>query len=349
MRSIGTFASFLFLLFVATAFPSSVPAQNTSGLGEWETLRPEGEEFAVLMPKSSSAETSKEPYHKMTLNMRLYVWTNPTGPVFAVSSMSGIKANPALYTEMERVNSYVDAFKQWFPKKIRGKDAVAKLTLVGPKTLNGHAGREYRLTIGDLSGSAHVYATRRRFYAATVLTAKKDEALTDRFLSSFFLPDRVIEAPATVASQKKTTKEEPEELDPGPNFQGQKPDVKAPAGGAEGSTETPTDKKSETPATTTEPGKKAPISGGVLNGKAITLPRPDYPAEARAARAAGTVVVQVTIDEYGNVVAARAISGHQMLHQASVNAASQARFSPTFLMGEAVKVTGVITYNFVAQ
>ena len=347
MQPIGTLASFVFLLLAAMAFPSAATAQNTNVLGEWETLRPVGEEFAILMPKSSSAETSKEPYHKMTLNTRLYLWTNPTGPVFAVSSMSGIKANPALYSEMERVNSYVDAFKQWFPKKVRGKDAVAKLTLVGPKTLNGHTGREYRITIGDLSGSARVYATRRRFYAAVVLNTKKDDALTDRFLSSFFLPDKVIEAPATVASQKKGTKEEPEEFDPGPTFQGQKPDSKAPAGGAEGSTETPTDSKNpETPAPTTEPGKRAPISGGVLNGKAITLPKPDYPAEARAARASGTVVVQITVDEYGNVISARAISGHQMLHQASVSAARQARFAPTFLMGEAVKVTGVITYNF---
>ena len=348
MRPIRTFASFLFLL-AAMALPSAAGAQNTNVLSEWETLRPEGEEFAILMPKSSSAEMSKEPYHKMTLNTRLYLWANPTGPVFAVSSMSGIKANPALYTEMARVNSYVDAFKHWFPKKVRGKDAVGKLTLVGPKTLNGHNGREYRLTIGDLSGSVHVYATRRRFYAAVVLNTKKDDALTDRFLSSFFLPDKVIEAPPTVASQKKATKEEPEEIDPGPTFQGQKPDVKTPAGGGEGSTETPTDTKNPETPVPTEPGKRAPISGGVLNGKAITLPKPDYPAEARAARAAGTVVVQITVDEYGNVISARAVSGHQMLHQASVSAARQARFAPTFLMGEAVKVTGVITYNFVAQ
>lgn len=352
MRLLTILASFLLL--AATALPSVAQAQNTSVLGEWETLRPEGEEFAILMPKSSSAETSKEPYHKMILNTRLYLWTNPAGPVFAVSSMSGIKANPALYSEMERVNSYVDAFKQWFPKKVRGKDAVAKLTLVGPKTLNGHQGREYRITIGDLSGAVNVYATRRRFYAAATLNTKKDDALTDRFLSSFYLPEKLMETPATVAAQKKATKEEPEEIDPGPTFQGQKPDVK-PAGGSEGSTETPTDsktptdgKKSETPTPTNEPPGKKPVSGGVLNGKAITLPHPEYPAEARAAGAAGTVVVQVTIDEYGNVIAARAVSGHQMLHQASVNAARGARFSPTFLMGEAVKVTGVITYNFVA-
>lgn len=353
MRPIGTI-SFLFLLLAAIALPSVARAQNTSILGEWETLRPEGEEFAILMPKSSSAETSKEPYHKMTLNTRLYLWTNPTGPVFAVASLSGIKANPALYTEMERVNSYVDAFKRWFPKKVRGKDAVAKLTLAGAKTLNGHAGREYRLTIGDLSGSAHVYATRRRFYAAVVLNTKKDDALTERFLSSFFLPERIIEAPPTVASQKKETRVEPEEFDPGPTFQGQKPDKpdsKTPAVGAEGSTETPTDSKNpETPAPTADPaGKRPPISGGVLNGKAISLPAPEYPPIARQAKASGTVVVQVTIDEYGNVIAARAVSGHPLLQAVSVGAARGARFAPTFLMGEAVKVTGVITYNFVAQ
>jgi TonB family protein len=352
MRLFGTLPTLIFVFLAAIAAPSAAWAQNPNLAGEWETLRPEGEEFAIMMPKSSSSEMSKEPYHKMTLNMRLYLWTDPKGPVFAVSSMSGIKANPALYTEMERVNSYVDAFKQWFPKKVRGKDAVAKLTLVGPKTLNGHSGREYKITIGDLAGSLNVYATRRRFYAAVALNVKKDDALTDRFLSSFYLPERVIETPATqttVASQKKETKVEPEEFDPGANYPGQKPDVK-PTTGAEGTTDTPSDKKGETPAPTPDaPGKKAPISGGVLNGKAITLPRPEYPAEARAARASGTVVVQVTIDEYGNVIAARAISGHQMLHQTSVIAATQAKFSPTFLMGEAVKVTGVITYNFVSQ
>lgn len=90
------------------------------------------------------------------------------------------------------------------------------------------------------------------------------------------------------------------------------------------------------------------ISGGVLNGKAIALPKPAYPAIARAAHASGTVVVQVLIDEDGNVVAAHAVSGHPLLQGASVAAAREARFSPTSLAGQRVKVTGVIQYNFVA-
>jgi periplasmic protein TonB len=94
---------------------------------------------------------------------------------------------------------------------------------------------------------------------------------------------------------------------------------------------------------------RAPISGGVLNGKAISLPKPAYPPIARAAHAAGTVVVQVLIDENGNVVSAKAVSGHPLLQGAAVGAARQARFSPTKLSGQPVKVTGVIQYNFVAQ
>ena len=93
----------------------------------------------------------------------------------------------------------------------------------------------------------------------------------------------------------------------------------------------------------------APISGGVLNGKAISLPKPPYPQIARAAHAAGTVVVQVLIDENGSVVSAHAVSGHPLLQAVAVQAARQARFSPTKLSGQPVKVTGVIQYNFVAQ
>ena len=94
---------------------------------------------------------------------------------------------------------------------------------------------------------------------------------------------------------------------------------------------------------------RAPISGGVLNGKAISLPKPAYPPIARAAHASGTVVVQVLIDENGSVVSAHAVSGHPLLQAVAVGAARQARFSPTKLSGQPVKVTGVIQYNFVAQ
>jgi Ca-activated chloride channel family protein len=88
------------------------------------------------------------------------------------------------------------------------------------------------------------------------------------------------------------------------------------------------------------------VSGGVLNGKALSLPRPDYPATARAAGASGVVIVEVTVDETGKVIAARALSGPQMLRAAAIAAARQARFAPTKLSGQPIKVTGTINYNF---
>ncbi len=89
------------------------------------------------------------------------------------------------------------------------------------------------------------------------------------------------------------------------------------------------------------------ISGGVLNGKATSLPRPEYPAAARAVRAGGAVTVQVEVDESGNIVEASAVSGHPLLRASAVAAAREAKFSPTTLQGQPVRIRGVITYNFV--
>ena len=97
------------------------------------------------------------------------------------------------------------------------------------------------------------------------------------------------------------------------------------------------------------PPPRAPISGGVLNGKAVHLVQPAYPQIARQAHASGTVVVQVLIDENGTVISAHAVSGHPLLQAVAVAAARASKFSPTKLSGQPVKVNGVIQYNFVAQ
>lgn len=91
------------------------------------------------------------------------------------------------------------------------------------------------------------------------------------------------------------------------------------------------------------------VSGGVLNGKAKSKPEPPYPAIAKAAKARGTVTVHVIVDEAGRVTTARAIGGHPLLQQAAVAAAKQATFEPTKLSGKPVKVSGVLTYNFVLE
>jgi TonB family protein len=88
------------------------------------------------------------------------------------------------------------------------------------------------------------------------------------------------------------------------------------------------------------------VSGGVLNGKALSLPTPVYPPAARAVRASGAVNVQIFVNEKGEVTGASAVSGHPLLRMAAVQAARSTKFPPTLLSGKPVKVTGVLTFNF---
>lgn len=90
-------------------------------------------------------------------------------------------------------------------------------------------------------------------------------------------------------------------------------------------------------------------SGGTVEDQIVSKPQPVYPPEARARRIAGEVVVRIVVDEQGRVAGAQAVSGEPMLREAAAAAAKQARFRPTKLSGQSVKVTGTIQYNFVLQ
>lgn len=104
------------------------------------------------------------------------------------------------------------------------------------------------------------------------------------------------------------------------------------------------------PVETPAPPKREVVKiSQILNGRAISLPQPIFPQIAIQARASGTVNVQVLIDETGKVISAQAVSGHPLLQRTATQAAMQARFSPTVLNGQPVKVSGVITYNFKLQ
>jgi TonB family protein len=64
-------------------------------------------------------------------------------------------------------------------------------------------------------------------------------------------------------------------------------------------------------------------------------------------RIEGVISVQVLIDETGRVISAKAVSGSPFLTVEAQKAALQARFTPTILGEQPVKVSGIITYNFV--
>jgi len=335
---------FALAFFLLSALPLSAQVPKPADVwAEWETLSPENEEFTVLMPKNPTTETAKIPYHKMELSARLYLATSSAGPVIGVVSLSGIKSDPAQYTEFTRFNSYVDAFKTFFPPKIRSKETLAKMVLVNSRPFRGYTGRSYKMTLGDLNGSVNAFVTKKRFYAIVSLNTRKDDALEEKFLSSFELPERPPDQPKTNAADADTV------ASGRGNTEGKgeaKGEGEVQSSGAEGNTEQNTsasdtpNQQVPTPNSSQKP--KGPIPGGMLNAKAIYLPQPEVPA----GEAAGVVLVQVLVDEQGTVIDARPVSGPQHLQPAAVNAARLARFTPTLFMGEPVKVNGTLSYNF---
>jgi len=120
------------------------------------------------------------------------------------------------------------------------------------------------------------------------------------------------------------------------------------------SSPTPQSEPSTPPATSpatppAQPETGQPIEGGIINDKAVELPKPNYPEAAKKIHAAGQVQIRVLIDETGKVISAEAIFGPEPLREAAVEAAKRARFAPTRMSGVPVRVTGIITYDFVAQ
>lgn len=117
---------------------------------------------------------------------------------------------------------------------------------------------------------------------------------------------------------------------------------------------TSTNTRPAEPAPSLQPPKREELpapkmvrkSGDVLQNSAISRVRPVYPEAARAARVAGPVTVEVTVDEEGNVIAARAISGPDLLRDAAIDAARGWKWMPTRMDRARVKVIGTITLNF---
>jgi protein TonB len=264
--------------------------------------------------------------------------------VIGVVSLSGIKSDPAQYTEFARFNSYVDAFKSFFPPKIRSKETLAKMVLVSSRPFRGYTGRSYKMTLGDLNGSVNAFVTKKRFYAIVSLNTKKDDALEEKFLSSFELPERPADQPKATATNADGSVNSDQTLVR--KEQGQSEGEVAPANGTEGNTEQNTNAPANVPnqqvPSPNSQRPKGPIAGGMLNSKAIYFPVPEAPG----GETSGVVLVQVLVDEQGTVIDARPVSGPQQLQAAAVNAARLARFTPTLLMGEPVKVSGTLSYNF---
>lgn len=92
---------------------------------------------------------------------------------------------------------------------------------------------------------------------------------------------------------------------------------------------------------------KLDVPPGIVMGKPIKLVKPKYPKAARKQKISGQVSVHLLIDVDGIVVCAEAIDGPPELHDVSETAGLKTRYTPTTLWGQPIKVSSIITYNFV--
>ncbi len=109
----------------------------------------------------------------------------------------------------------------------------------------------------------------------------------------------------------------------------------------------PKPKVEPTPTPTPKMPDIVPMTSGMIAGKALRKVQPPYPQIAKQIKAQGTVSIQITISEEGRVLQATAVGGHPTLQDAARQAALQWVFSPTVLNGKSVKVSGVISFNFI--
>lgn len=103
----------------------------------------------------------------------------------------------------------------------------------------------------------------------------------------------------------------------------------------------------ETPKVTEPVNLPESVDLGQLNKFALKLVMPVYPQIAQKLNVQGTVNVQLSLDETGKVLSAKAINGNSLLRPAAEDAARATRFKPALVSNRAVKSTGFIVYNFV--
>jgi protein TonB len=102
----------------------------------------------------------------------------------------------------------------------------------------------------------------------------------------------------------------------------------------------------QSPAGDAKKNEGGPVSVGSLAGKAKQRVSPAYPQIARMSRVSGVVTVYLVVNEKGEVEKVERADGPTQLQQAATDAARRWKFLPTVIDGQAVRVTGYLSFNF---
>ena len=302
-----------------------VALSNTSALPQesWQRIAPVAHSFTILMPtKAVQASRRVQVSEQESIPIAVY-YSLDKGRRYVVAAL--FKTAPERAPALSSFEKFIAAMEYSFKSDGTGRS----LTFERDVSVGQVTGKQYRVRLAEYSGVAQFVRSEHAFYALMVIGADDSDGDVSRFLSSFELGE--------VNTNSQASGITSDVLSMGPT-----------SGSTDIAKATPSTEPS-VPAGPPEPWPRpvGPISGGVLNGKAIYLARPQYPAAARKNHEAGQVEVNIVIDELGNVIKAEALAGPPNLRIASVAAAWESRFTPTRLMGQPVKVTGRIVYNFV--
>ena len=301
---------------IATSFAQTEP---------WQRIAPIGYSFTILMPERASVA-----------HRRIQVSDQDSIPVAVYQSVTGgkryavvalLKPSPDTVPALSSYEKFTAAMERSF----KSNERPESLTFERDVSLEGVSGKQYRLKIGEYPGVACFLGTREAFYALVVIGAEESDKDVDRFLSSFRAGElNTNHELSGMSSGVVVTLVRPGSSTPNRSSVTPSPELADSTGPPE-----------------PWPQQVGPIMGGVLNGKAIKLFIPAYPAAARASRESGQIQVKVLIDELGNVIQVEALTGPPSLREAAAAAAWKSRFTPTRLMGQPVRVNGIIIYNFV--
>jgi protein TonB len=95
-------------------------------------------------------------------------------------------------------------------------------------------------------------------------------------------------------------------------------------------------------------GKAAPVrvGGRVRPPRPIVQVHPNYPLLARQARIQGQVQIDAILDEQGNVIDMKVVSGPPLLYQAALDALKAWKYEPTYLNDQPIAVEMIVTITF---
>ena len=100
------------------------------------------------------------------------------------------------------------------------------------------------------------------------------------------------------------------------------------------------------PPPSVKPKGPVRVGGHVRAPKAIVIVRPEYPPLARQVHLQGQVQIDAVLDEQGNVVEMKVVSGPPLLYQAALDALKKWKYEPTYLNDRPIAVQMIVTITF---